>query len=270
MVLPYVDRSDSDAEFQARAIESDGEDSAEDNGEDVAEDLDVEVTIRRPEPTHQPSWVPYKPLQSPVNTEGMCDLAPHLHRPTLTCIGGPFKRAEVPLPASYAVLPSGKSGNELNQTARNGTCLVCSVAHPLGHCPLKQAGAERCGLCGIAHYTSGLTRICPHLNSVTQCRAMLETLKSSTEPQADIEHAKKYLVGVIGGLNRKKKPKDQALQQPVKGQASNGQASNHNASDADVDMNSILRGNSRPGKENMAVEPRTLPTASYPHARGRK
>ncbi|MCJ1466789.1 hypothetical protein MMC07_005409 [Pseudocyphellaria aurata] len=252
LVSPYVDRSDSDPEFQARAVESDGDDSAEDNVEDVAGDLDVEVTTRGPEPTHQPSWVPHKPLQPPVNTESL------------------FKRAEVPRPLSYAVLPSGKSGNESNQTARNGTCLVCSVAHPLGHCPLKQAGAEKCGLCGIAHYASGHIRNCPHLNSVTQCRAMLETLKSSTESQADVEHAKKYLVGVIGGLKRKRKSRDQAHQPPMNVRASNGQASSHYVSDADVEMDSFYRRDSRPGKENMAVEPRTFDTASYPHARGRK
>ena len=42
---------------------------------------------------------------------------------------------------------------------------------------------------------------------------MLETLKSSTEPKEDIENAKKYLVGIIARLKKKKKIKAaQALQ----------------------------------------------------------
>lgn len=173
---------------------------------------------------------------------------------------GPFKRAAVPLLAPYDIMPNTKVGREPNQTVPDATCLVCSVAHPVGHCPLKQAGVEICRLCGIAHYGSGATRSCPHMQSVTQCRAMLETLKSSPEPRADIEHAKKYLVGVIGGLNRKKKSKVQALQPPTL--ASNGQALSPYASNMDV------TGNVRTGKENLAVDRRNSSTA-YPDARER-
>lgn len=179
-----------------------------------------------------------------------------LSSPRLTLIyPGPFKRAAVPLAASNI-----KVGKEPNQTVPGPYCLVCSVAHPVGHCPLKQAGVEICRLCGIAHYGSGATRTCPHLNSVTQCRAMLETLKSSPEPRADIEHAKKYLVGVIGALNRKKRSKAQVLQLPML--ASNGQALSPYAPNMDV------AGNIRAGKENLAVDPRHSSTA-YPDARER-
>lgn len=163
------------------------------------------------------------PHHSPLDIGGMCDSA-LLHLPNLmtTCTERSFKRTEYPLPA-----PITNFGTASNQTAPNRTCLVCSVAHPVGHCPLKQAGVEICGLCGIAHYGSRGTRSCPHMNSVTQCRAMLEALKTSSEPLADVEHAKKYLIGVIGGLNRKKKSKAQALQPTL---TSNGQASNPYAS----------------------------------------
>ena len=89
----------------------------------------------------------------------------------------------------------------------NPPCLACNVRHPTGSCPLKLAGVEFCGLCGLAHYGSGLPKSCPHLNSVTQCRIMLETLKSSPEPKELIETARKYVVGVIARLKLKKKQK---------------------------------------------------------------
>ncbi|MCJ1271654.1 hypothetical protein MMC22_011559 [Lobaria immixta] len=208
--LPYVDGSDSDTDFQAHAVESDAEDSGEDNGEDIAEDLGEGVTKRGPELSHQRSSFPHKPQQSAVNIEGVTKQGPELlpqrssfplkpQRPPVNS-EVPFKRAEVPTLAPNAI-------SNPNHPAPNASCLVCSVAHPVGYCPLKQAGVEICRLCGIAHYgTAGSTRICPHMQSVTQCRAMLETLKQSPEPRADVEHAKKYIVGVIGGLNRKKKP----------------------------------------------------------------
>lgn len=101
------------------------------------------------------------------------------------------------------VMPNGAESTNSRQP-----CFVCNGLHAEGYCPVKLAGVEYCGLCGIAHYGAGFSRNCPHLNSVTQCRAMLETLKSSAEPQAHIDQAKKYLVGVVGNLNRKKKLKE--------------------------------------------------------------
>lgn len=82
-------------------------------------------------------------------------------------------------------------------------CPVCQLQHPRGACALKLAGAEHCGLCGLAHYGAG--RICPHINSETQVREMLETLKNSTEPKHLVETATKYLRGVKGHLVQKKK-----------------------------------------------------------------
>lgn len=93
-------------------------------------------------------------------------------------------------------------------------CIACNGFHRIGYCPIKLAGFEFCGLCGLAHYGAGFSRNCPHLNSVTQCRAMLDTLRSSTEPKALIDQAKKYLVGVVGNLNRKKKLKQNPPVQP--------------------------------------------------------
>ena len=98
--------------------------------------------------------------------------------------------------------------------ATHPPCLACDARHPTGSCPLKQAGVEFCGLCGLAHYGSGLPKSCAHLNSITQCRIMLETLKSSPEPKEHIEAAKKYLVGVIARLKQKKKQKQSNALRP--------------------------------------------------------
>lgn len=112
----------------------------------------------------------------------------------------PFARAPLPIMPpiashlSYATAP----------------CPGCQLQHPRGACALKLAGAEHCGLCGLAHYGAG--RICPHINSETQVREMLETLKSSTEPKHLVEAATKYLRGVKGHLvQKKKKEREKAL-----------------------------------------------------------
>lgn len=242
------------------------EDSGEDNGEDIAEDLGDEITKRGSELKQQHSSGPHKLQHSPLTIQGMYGSA-LLHSPTLTLMcTGRFKRAEVSLPVPDPSLTGTNLGSEPNQTAPNRTCLVCSVDHAMGYCPLKQAGVEICQLCGIAHYGSGPTRICPHMNSVTRCREMLETLKSSPEPRADVELAKKYIVGVIGGLNRKKKTKAQALQPPMGG--SNGQPSNPYVSNGDNFMGPSVRGSTRPGKENLAFEPRSSSTAHRKFEKG--
>ncbi|EEP75725.1 hypothetical protein UREG_00572 [Uncinocarpus reesii 1704] len=84
-------------------------------------------------------------------------------------------------------------------------CVACDGIHPLGHCRLKQAGVEHCGLCGIAHF--GHSRTCPHLNSESQVASMLSSLKQSTEQRALVEEATKYLRGIRGDLVRRKKQK---------------------------------------------------------------
>lgn len=86
-------------------------------------------------------------------------------------------------------------------------CMACDTVHPQGHCRLKLAGVEHCGLCGIAHF--GHSRTCPHLNSEMQVAQMLGSLKESTEQRALVEEATKYIRGIRGDLvfRRKKKLK---------------------------------------------------------------
>lgn len=90
------------------------------------------------------------------------------------------------------------------------TCLACDGTHVRGRCPLRLAGVELCGLCGLAHYGSA-GRPCPQFRSMEHCRAMIEALRQSTEPKAIVELAKKYLYGVIGSISRKTKEENEKL-----------------------------------------------------------
>lgn len=80
--------------------------------------------------------------------------------------------------------------------------------HPVGYCPLKLAGVEHCGLCGLAHL--GHQRVCPHLNSEEQVSAMLQSLRQSTEPKFLVDAARQYLYGVKADLKKKKAEKNKA------------------------------------------------------------
>ncbi|PGH32563.1 hypothetical protein GX50_04668 [[Emmonsia] crescens] len=118
----------------------------------------------------------------------------------------PFKRTTVPdasLPLNGAMM----EGNGGSSTTENPPrrCVACDQNHQTGHCPLKLAGVEHCGLCGIAHYGRG--RTCPHLNSETQVALMLGSLKESPEQRALVDEATKYLRGIRGDLVRRKKLK---------------------------------------------------------------
>ncbi|KAF2274723.1 uncharacterized protein EI97DRAFT_434949 [Westerdykella ornata] len=89
-------------------------------------------------------------------------------------------------------------------------CIACHQTHALGACPLKIAGVEHCGLCGLAHF--GHARTCPHIKSETQVRDMLEALKNSPEDKRLIEAAAKYLRGVKGTLvQQKKRDREKAM-----------------------------------------------------------
>lgn len=149
-------------------------------------------------------------------------------------------------------------------------CVACSKVHARGFCPLKLAGVEHCALCGLAHFGSGHQRICPHLSSVTQCRVLLETIKQSNEPHELKDRAKRYIVGIIGDLNQRKKKEaaqalqvqqqqqDQALQpydQTSASKRENGYSTTHQQ------MNSAS-----PGKENKggAVGSTSLAASSNP------
>ncbi|OJD21492.1 hypothetical protein ACJ73_07168 [Blastomyces percursus] len=117
----------------------------------------------------------------------------------------PFKRITVPdinLDLDSTVDGSGESSTTSHPVRR---CVACDQFHRTGHCPLKLAGVEHCGLCGIAHYGRG--RTCPHLSSETQVALMLGSLKESPEQRALVDEATKYLRGIRGDLVRRKKLK---------------------------------------------------------------
>jgi hypothetical protein len=112
----------------------------------------------------------------------------------------PFQRVQMPVRSPFQ---ASSSVNMIN-------CYACMIQHPRGACPLKVAGVEHCGLCGLAHYGHG--RTCPHIKSETQVRAMLEALKSSPENKELVDAAVKYLRGVKGTLvQQKKKKKEKAI-----------------------------------------------------------
>jgi hypothetical protein len=112
----------------------------------------------------------------------------------------PFKRIAA---EEDGVTAYGATGMDGNVEARHPPCFVCAKHHPVGSCPLKQAGVEHCGLCGLAHY--GIARTCPHLRSETQVARMLDALKHSTEDRELIEKAKKYLQGIRGSLAQRRR-----------------------------------------------------------------
>ncbi|KAF4767916.1 hypothetical protein HAV15_002425 [Penicillium sp. str.  len=79
-------------------------------------------------------------------------------------------------------------------------CAACQQRHIPGCCPLRQAGVEFCGLCGLAHL--GGRRACPHMQSSVQVTRMLEALEKSTEAPSLIHSAKKYLQGILKSVAR--------------------------------------------------------------------
>lgn len=79
-------------------------------------------------------------------------------------------------------------------------CVACQQRHVPGHCPLRLAGVEFCGLCGLAHW--GGRRACPHLQSGVQISRMLEALDKSAEAPSLILGAKKYLQGILKAVAR--------------------------------------------------------------------
>jgi chromodomain-helicase-DNA-binding protein 4 len=114
----------------------------------------------------------------------------------------PFARSSVnPAPSApadpNALLPNGIP------FPPSRVCIACLEQHPIGSCPMKTAPVEKCNLCGLAHY--GHARVCPHLKSETQVRAMLDALKQSPEPSHLVQAALKYLKGVKGHLVQDKK-----------------------------------------------------------------
>ena len=226
-----ADDTDSDTDFLEHG--EDSEDEAE-----TAEEANDHETLQELEataPSHHRSRASLSQV-SPINHKG------RISNPietiwSLLRIGRGFKRAEIPAFSSIGVpLPSTEADlrhddSKWRPHALNGTqlaapgslppvyaidgandlpihCVACSQIHKEGYCPLKLAGVEYCNLCGLAHY--GYARTCPHVNSVTQLRAMNEALKHSTEPQELKDLAKKKILGIIGDLNQRRRRKQEA------------------------------------------------------------
>ncbi|KAF2458779.1 hypothetical protein BDY21DRAFT_378523 [Lineolata rhizophorae] len=121
------------------------------------------------------------------------------HQPPTT--PRPFSRAKVPT-VSEPPMP-GHPHQPLYQA-----CPACSTHHAPGSCPLKLAGPEYCNLCDTAHYGgTGQTRNCPHLQSETQVRAMIDAVNSSPEAPELRDAAAKYLRGAKGSIVQAKKRK---------------------------------------------------------------
>ncbi|KAJ5679641.1 hypothetical protein N7462_007885 [Penicillium macrosclerotiorum] len=102
-------------------------------------------------------------------------------------------------PFQRAIIPPLELPLTLDGTTDLPQCIACGQHHILGSCPLKQAGAEHCPLCGLAHF--GKHRSCPHLQSEDQVRRMLEALGKSTENPKLVKLARKYIKGILGHLN---------------------------------------------------------------------
>ncbi|CRL21083.1 SNF2-related [Penicillium camemberti] len=103
-----------------------------------------------------------------------------------------FRRVESPPPVAQI-------GTDGVQNA-SPPCAACQQQHIPGCCPLRRAGVEFCGLCGLAHL--GGRRACPHMQSTVQVTRMLEALEKSTEAPSLIYGAKKYLQGILKSVAR--------------------------------------------------------------------
>lgn len=93
----------------------------------------------------------------------------------------------VPFPA----LPYGTDG--ANDSLPS--CVACHECHMPGKCPLRLAGVELCGLCGVAHY--GVRQVCPHLKSTRHIQRMLEALEHSPEDARLVSDAKSFLISTL-------------------------------------------------------------------------
>ncbi len=119
-----------------------------------------------------------------------------------------FRRSNVIWPTTASQVPSAFASRE-DQENPVRQCIACGTLHREGYCPLKLAGEEYCNLCGLAHY--GVARTCPHIQSETQVREMLLSLKQSPESKHLKEAASRYLGGVKGSIVQDKKRKMEKL-----------------------------------------------------------
>ncbi|KAJ5769998.1 uncharacterized protein N7511_002049 [Penicillium nucicola] len=84
-------------------------------------------------------------------------------------------------------------------------CVACKQSHAPGYCPLRRAGFEYCGLCGVAHFS--FRRVCPHLQSNIQVERMMTALKASNEDPSLVSLARNYLAGIINSNAQKNRIK---------------------------------------------------------------
>ena len=191
---------DSDTDFQEEKAVSEAEESG--NETDV---VDVEE-LRSPAKRRGSRSV----YASQANLR-MCFVQAYCMRShilTLIFKGTPFRRVNMD-DQTYTSASRSDSAQTINGVDNDVTlqlCPACDRPHAVGYCLLKHSGVEHCPLCGIPHFGHG--RTCPHLNSVTQCRLMLEALKKSPESKPEKSLAKWYIVSIINDLNRRKQRDD--------------------------------------------------------------
>ncbi|KAF2726039.1 hypothetical protein K431DRAFT_280077 [Polychaeton citri CBS 116435] len=168
------DEAESDTDFQANDSEAESEDGKNDKDDFVKEISELESGTKLDD-------------IGPGEKRSAKSKYPH------------FKRASFPPPPTH-------DAHSILPTVRTIKCRACKAFHVVGSCPLKLAGVEYCNLCGMAHF--GYGRVCPHIQSETQVRLMLEALKHSNESEHHIAEAKKYLRGLKGNLVQEKKNKE--------------------------------------------------------------
>lgn len=168
-------------------------------------------------PALTPAGTPLPPANAPLlHATNLNALAgpghyepPQLHQPPVSDSSYPpshhphnYNQAPIPAPQARPIDGGDKHPNH---------CIACKNVHKVGYCPIKLAGPEKCNLCGIAHF--GHARVCPHIASITQLRAMLEALKHSTEPDEEKTIAKNKITGILGDLNQRRRRAKEAQAQ---------------------------------------------------------
>lgn len=102
-----------------------------------------------------------------------------------------------------AITYDAKLSRQPRTTAEPGNCNICRNNHPLNaQCDIENRGTERCGLCGLAHFS--VSETCPHLASEVQIRLMLDALQKSKETPDKVEIAKNHLRGLLADRQRRK------------------------------------------------------------------